>query len=830
MNIETTFSDQAALEKAVRLEDDTYENVLEAAIAASQRIAPLWPLKSFVAVNPMLGFTDAPFTQAAHTLDRTGGAQTLMSASYFAQAIADNRLRDRHIATALSELHLEDRFTVAAVRAELAKEENVKPSLRTFADVASDMLGADWSGFFTDRISTWAAGYFDEGQSTWRGPWRHERPYAAWRAQAMIDRTPDIMGLKGFRKAVAALPADPAATLLETVRRLGVPPTSYTLYFHRLLTDIAGWAGHARYHGWLNELHGGAPEKVAELLAIRAGAELALYNCLGSDKVSETWRKEREAFNDEEAPTEGEEVRHILQTASEIAFREKMLGGIAANAIYGQNHDAKMRPDAQAVFCIDVRSERIRRAIENVNPSIETFGFAGFFGFPIEVARLGEDSGASQCPVLLEPGFLIRESDDTDENAVRKKQVARGVTTAWKRFKNAAVSSFAFVEAWGVGFLGAIVRDSLKQAGDENEPLNSLSLEPETCGGRSAGLDLAARLATAEGALAGMSLTKSFARLVLLVGHGSKTTNNPYASGLDCGACGGHTGEANARVAASALNDPAVRKGLAEKGWDIPADTVFVPALHNTTSDDITLLDMDIIPVSHGHDVLNLKLNLAAASRMSRRERAPSLGLTESENVDADVIARSRDWSEVRPEWGLAGCAAFIAAPRERTLGVDLKGRTFLHSYDWRADKDNAILELIMTAPLVVASWISLQYYGSTVDNKTLGSGDKTLHNVVGGLGVLEGNSGDLRPGLPMQSVHDGANPVHEPLRLCATIEAPIERINAVLEKHQHVRDLFDNNWLHLVAVSDEGRTFKRYDGDLIWTDIDKAHPTVIAA
>ena len=45
-------------------------------------------------------------------------------------------------------------------------------------------------------------------------------------------------------------------------------------------------------------------------------------------------------------------------------------------------------------------------------------------------------------------------------------------------------------------------------------------------------------------------MTGDFARLVLLAGHGSSTVNNPYATGLDCGACGGHTGEANARVAA----------------------------------------------------------------------------------------------------------------------------------------------------------------------------------------------------------------------------------------------------------------------------------------
>jgi hypothetical protein len=164
--------------------------------------------------------------------------------------------------------------------------------------------------------------------------------------------------------------------------------------------------------------------------------------------------------------------------------------------------------------------------------------------------------------------------------------------------------------------------------------------------------------------------------------------------------------------------------------------------------------------------------------------------------------ARDRDWAEVRPEWGLAGNAAFIAAPRERTRHVDLAGRSFLHEYRWRDDAGFATLELIMTAPMVVAHWINLQYYASTVDNGCFGSGDKTLHNVVGGhLGVFEGNGGDLRVGLPLQSLHDGAQWVHTPLRLSVFIEAPRDAIEAVLQKHLAVRALVANGWLDLFQL-----------------------------
>ena len=157
------------------------------------------------------------------------------------------------------------------------------------------------------------------------------------------------------------------------------------------------------------------------------------------------------------------------------------------------------------------------------------------------------------------------------------------------------------------------------------------------------------------------------------------------------------------------------------------------------------------------------------------------------------------------------------------SIGVNLGGRSFLHSYDWREDERAGfpVLELVMTAPMVVGSWISLQYYASTVDNRTYGCGNKVLHNVVGTVGVLEGNGGDLRVGLPWQSVHDGERLVHEPMRLNVVIEAPIAALNAILAKHASVRALVDNGWLHLYALGDAGAVTHRYVGALRWEPIE---------
>ncbi len=182
---------------------------------------------------------------------------------------------------------------------------------------------------------------------------------------------------------------------------------------------------------------------------------------------------------------------------------------------------------------------------------------------------------------------------------------------------------------------------------------------------------------------------------------------------------------------------------------------------------------------------------------------------------EANVVQRSRDWSEVRPEWGLAGNAAFIIAPRSRTAGLDLGGRTFMHSYDHARDPEGTVLELIMTAPMIVTSWINLQYYASAVDNRSFGSGNKLIHNVTGQLGVLLGNGGDLMTGLPWQAVSDGQELMHEPLRLAVVIEAPRTAVERVIEKHRMVADLLENGWLTLLVR--EGDDFFRWTADGEW-------------
>ncbi len=787
-------ADRTALERPM---------VERAADAAVRAIPPAWPLDSTVAVNPFLGQTGERLAAAGARLARVGGVPVAMARAWYLARIERGEIGEEALAAALAASpHAGKPADVAALRAAAADPRPAPAALPTVADLAAGASGVDWPGLLADRIGAWAGAEFDRGQALWQVP-QGRRAWDSWRAWARRDLTPEIHGLQGFAALAAAAPDRPADAILAAVRALGLSPAALETYFHQLLLSLGGWAQYGRQRLWEAELHGGADTTAADLLAIRLLWEQALHGLHGA-AIAEPWERARAAHAAPIEPGPAEIVDEILQEAAERAAQARLARTLAAPA--EDPGAAEARPALQAAFCIDVRSEVFRRALESVDPGIRTLGFAGFFGVSAEHRGFASDIAERRLPVLLQPGVcsVADGAPEADRAARHSARAGR----AWGRFKLAAVSSFAFVEAAGPIYVGKLLRDALGLAAPEAPAEPAPRLDPA--------LPLSARIDAAETVLHAMALTEGFARVVLLAGHGAGVVNDPHRSALQCGACGGYSGEVNARLLAALLNEAEVRAGLSGRGIEIPEDTLFLAGLHDTTTDAVTLYDADADTAGRAEEILRIRGWLAEAGRLTRGERAPRL----SRAGDGSAIpARARDWAEVRPEWGLAGCAAFVAAPRARTRGRKLEGRAFLHDYDWQADNARGypVLELILTAPVVVASWISLQYYGSTVAPETFGAGNKLLHNVVGGIGVLEGNGGAMRAGLAWQSVQDGQGEAHEPLRLAVYVEAPTEAIGSILARHPDVRALFDNRWLHLFALGADGRVAARYAGDLAW-------------
>lgn len=806
---------------------------LEASVTqACQCIAPTWPLDQFIAVNPYWGFVEQPIAQAATQLAQLSGTPLVMPRSFYQAEWKAGRLTQVHLQGAIdaaqADCKVDELINCMTMQSTAVNKQML---VTTLADSQRDLSHAmAWVDFVTHQISQHCAAYFDVSQAAWNP----ERVglYASWARQLANDHsTALLMGFKGFSQRAAALPQDPRALIAAATQALGLKPEQCTDYYTALLMSINGWSSWCAYERWQARL-GTVPgrtddDDIIELLAIRLSWEWLLLQNPNDVNLAIKLRAAY-AINDWAKASFDTDNRHdwLLQNALELAYQQPLCQGLMkAPAVPAP-------PTVQAIFCIDVRSEVFRRALEASSAAVQTRGFAGFFGLFISYSPTGTAMTRPQLPGLLPSSRCVTDECDSPSLgqviAKKRKQGLQWRSTL-QTFRSTASSGFSFVETCGMLYAGKLLKNTLpsyatpktvEQTGLSADDVKATRPRLQNLPAASAQAELQSRCDMAAFILGGMGLTKDFARIVLLAGHGSQTANNPHAAGLDCGACGGQTGEVNARALAALLNDATVRTALMAKNINIPETTWFVGGMHNTTTDALALYDTDLLPASHANDLIALNAALEQAGQRARAERAPTLGLAHLAKDDAQLAlsikSRANDWAQVRPEWGLANNAAFIVAPRQRSQHLNLAGRAFLHDYDYAADPTLGVLELIMTAPMVVTNWINMQYYASVVDNVKYGSGNKVLHNVVGGrLGVFEGNGGDLRIGLPMQSLHDGSQWQHTPLRLSVFIEAPQGAIDSIIAKHAVVKNLVDNQWLHLFQMHSEAavtpRSIKRY-------------------
>lgn len=757
---------------------------LSAVVAdACRRISPVWPLDQSIAVNPWWGRIDQAFEPALADLARLWGATPYLSHADYRAAMQQGCFGAEDLHRAMQErgLHTLPEWGAPPqplpLLCDLRDRRHLPPE------------AAHWREAITRQISRFCAVWFDVDPVD--APATAGRSlYADWRAA------------RGGGADVQRLPADADTMLAWGLARLDLPADAWNDYLDALLGTVHGWAA---WCAWLERHTPAAPALLRELLAIRLG-----WECLCDDGArgpDSAWQRWRQRMRDHRAP----DLRApaLWQRALELGLHASL-----ARRLAHAPHPPQA-PDAQLVFCIDVRSEPMRRALEQADPGLHTLGFAGFFGLPAQFQPLGLAHAQPHLPGLLTPTLQIGErSGDavSDARLARLRQRRLTARRAREPFWRLPGSAFTRVEALGLGYLVGLLRQG---RGIETSAPGLRAAEARTLAPQVLRQDPVELAALAGRILRGMSLTQGFAPLVVLVGHGASCRNNPQSAALECGACGGQSGEVSARALAELLNREAVRAALRQhQGIDIPSGTRFAAARHDTTTASLTLWTDAVLEASQGPRLARLRQAARRAGHALRAARAEAAGLAHlaarPDALERAVRARAEHWAEPRPEAGLAGNAALIIAPRARSRGLDLEGAAFLHEYCAAQDADGQVLESILTAPLMVAHWINLQYYASTVDNLRFGSGNKTLHNVVGGtIGVFEGNGGDLRIGLARQSLVDGTRRLHWPRRLAVFVEAPRGAIERALARHATLRRLVQGAWLFLWRIEPGGTTLE---------------------
>ncbi len=830
--------------------------------AASRVVAPLWPIGTFIAVNPLGGLQGSSFKDAVRTARRDMGARGYAALDDSRAAYASGAITEAQLAGALADTidGLGELPTVAGVPASRLLVSDLlhgaagprTERIRTAAARCDAVLGTAIAAQTDELVSAWCSAFTDEGGASWGMPREPGGLYTTFRAFGADDLRLRRLAGGGVRERLGALPEDPAAAIDATLRLLGVSHAHRADELCAQLLRQPGWAGYLRWRSDWAAADSSAPRAdMTDLLALRLtcealGVSAARERSGVAPELPGAARAPLAAVDEDARLTVacaalgidpgalpaadrglalatlarlGEDDRlAVWLAARERAYRERLLRALGPGRA-AATPPGSGRPAVQAAFCIDVRSEGLRRHLEELG-DYETLGFAGFFAVAIRFRGLGSSAPAALCPVLLSPAVDVEElpaasAEVQAERALDRRSGSVAFAAALHQAKGGMASPFAMAEAGGLvaGPLAALRTFGTRRRGARGPgagPPTTVTATAHEPG--DPGFTTDEQVLFAHAALTMMGLTGTFARLVLLCAHGSTTQNNPYASALDCGACGGQHGGPNARVAAAILNRPDVRTALVDRGIVIDDDTWFVAGEHDTTSDAVTLLDGELVPAGHRDDLATLQADLDRAGAALASERGALLP------GSVPAAARGRDWAQVRPEWGLVGNAAFIIGPRSMTRGIDLGCRTFLHSYRTEADPDGSALETILTAPLVVAQWINAQYYFSSVDPELFGAGDKTLHNVTGTVGVVQGGGGDLRVGLPWQSVAVGDRLQHEPLRLLAVVQARRARIDEIVARNQVLRELFEGGWVTLTARDDDAAPWFLRGRDGRWT------------
>ena len=579
-----------------------------------------------------------------------------------------------------------------------------------------------------------------------------------------------------------------------------------------------------------------------------------LFQHLGlcADDVQALSREQIAAIMQLFAQLDDSKSGYIWLRAYEHHYHEKYFNALVNNEGRGRWKQRQDRPDAQLVFCMDDREEGIRRHLEELNPNIETFGAAAFFGLPINWQSIDDTKVTALCPVVVTPTHQLKEVPRENQQEIlaqhQKRRRLRLKLKAWvhqetRRNLLSSALLMAFTAPVGLlvlagkifaprltGELAETARDKFDLPVPTKVAVNcEHPKDNPTWDDQQTGYTDTEQADKIEAFLRMIGLVNGFSPFIVMLGHGSISQNNPHLAAYDCGACSGRHSGPNARSFAAIANRPEVRGILKERGLDIPDDTWFLGAEHNTCDEKLIWYDTDDIPDDSKANFELLKQQVYESSKDSAHERCRRLA-SAPDNPDKDqalhhIIGRSYDISQARPGLGHATNAIAFIGRRSATQGAFFDRRIFLISYDPTTDPQGEILEKILLAAGPVGAGINLEYYFSTIDNEHYGSGSKITHNLNGLFGVMDGTSGDLRTGLPKQMIE-----IHEPMRLQIVVEHSIEVLTRIYQAQPILQELIGKGWI-LVTAKDPDSTqlhqFKPDKGFVPWQGVQQPLPEV---
>lgn len=744
-------------------------------------LPPQNPWSSFIHLNPLVGYEALPFFEGVERASRDYAARALPGAL---------TTRTEHRTLRL-------------------------------AGTWTPLLGEDVAELQREWLSHWLLAYFDQGVA--------EVSFAE-KASGFLTYVRNLLKASSLRahpaldelsRRLESTGPDVDTALAREFRDNGLPSSAWEAYARELAFDLKGWSGIvSRFEMDPRLVDLPTRASFAEWILVRVALENA-FDAVGCarfrcDRIRLKARLLANYVDAEDSP-----VPHSpfldRQLRAEAVAHDPFLKAIA-----DRRPSTLAAPSAFVLTCMDDREESIRRHLETTDPSLKTFGVLGHFGIDLAFQSKDDARTFQRCPPPVTPKYVARETARSTRGSLSRwlERLRVEAHFASRRPLGGALASLVASPLLAFDLLRSFALPS--RAAEEIEcrkprtPFGSTNPDADivTEGDLKAiEADPARAAELVRNFLVFSSIDRRLPSLVVLVAHTSSSRNNPFRLAYGCGACCGRSGDANARLLARLANRADVQALLTREGFEFASPTVFVPALHDTCTDQLTSYESDVTigPAlqTQWHQLLatiETSLEKNAAERARRFESfRPSFGRSARNHVRL----RARDPGQVRPEYGHSRLAFAVFGRRDLTRDLDLDRRSFLISYDPSIDADGRTLRDVLEASLPVCANIHLDYHFSALDNDRFGAGSKAPLNIGALSSVMMGTKGDLRTGLPRQMVE-----VHEPIRLCVLVEASGPTMQAFLAKASpRLQNLVRNDWILLHRIDPVSRDIETLNG-----------------